>query len=246
MHGFLGLGGTPDADLNLVVQLVVGLLLLFGMMLARIRQIPLHRLVQTVSLIVAFGFIASVMVPSFKKQVLPHVFSKIGEGFYTWATVHALVGCIAVLLAVYVLFSAGTNLLPTKLRFTNYKLWMRTTLVVWWVALLLGIGTYHRWYAAGGTPATALPSPNSYTVTLTNFKFTPERLSVPVGATVEWSISNGRHTIEADDDSFKSETLVAGGKFTHRFDQAGIFPYFCGNHGAKGGKAMSGVIVVGN
>jgi hypothetical protein len=64
------------------------------------------------------------------------------------ATAHATMGCIAELLALYIILSAGTRILPEALRFVRYKLWMRTALVVWWLALLLGLTTYVRWYVA--------------------------------------------------------------------------------------------------
>ena len=38
------------------------------------------------------------------------------------------------------------SILPEKFRFTNYKVWMRTLVVLWWVVLALGTATYARWY----------------------------------------------------------------------------------------------------
>jgi plastocyanin len=61
---------------------------------------------------------------------------------------------------------------------------------------------------------------------------------------VEWLDDTGRHTVEADDGSFKSETLIGGGRFEHRFEQPGTFAYHCGFHGAAGGKDMAGVVRV--
>jgi hypothetical protein len=42
--------------------------------------------------------------------------------------------------------AAGTNILPQRFRFTRYKLWMRSAVVLWWLVLLLGLATYGRWY----------------------------------------------------------------------------------------------------
>ena len=47
---------------------------------------------------------------------------------------------------LYILLAAGTNVLPHNFRVTEYKLWMRSVLVLWWLVLLLGIATYGRWY----------------------------------------------------------------------------------------------------
>ena len=55
-------------------------------------------------------------------------------------------GTIAEIAGLYILLAAGTRLLPEKVRITNYKLWMRSVLILWWVVLLLGFATYVRWY----------------------------------------------------------------------------------------------------
>jgi plastocyanin len=81
-------------------------------------------------------------------------------------------------------------------------------------------------------------------VKLTNFKFEPKVLTVKAGTTVEWVNEGGRHTIEADNGSFKSDVLTQGGKFEHKFVKPGTYAYHCGFHGEKGGKDMSGKIVV--
>ena len=47
---------------------------------------------------------------------------------------------------VYVALAAGTNFLPQRLRLANYKVWMRSVLILWWLALLLALATYIRWY----------------------------------------------------------------------------------------------------
>jgi hypothetical protein len=50
---------------------------------------------------------------------------------------------------LYILLAVGTEALPQKLRITNYEVWMRTVLVLWWLLLLLGLATYGRWYVPG-------------------------------------------------------------------------------------------------
>jgi plastocyanin len=82
------------------------------------------------------------------------------------------------------------------------------------------------------------------TVKVSSFQFTPKTVTVAVGGTVEWVNEGGRHTVEADDGSFKSETLADGAKFSHTFTKAGTYPYHCSFHGDKGGKDMAGKVVV--
>ena len=82
------------------------------------------------------------------------------------------------------------------------------------------------------------------TVKVSSFKFEPKVLTVAAGTTVEWVNVGGRHSVEADDGSFKSETLKQGDKFEHKFDKPGRYAYHCEFHGEKGGKDMAGTIIV--
>jgi plastocyanin len=82
------------------------------------------------------------------------------------------------------------------------------------------------------------------TVKIGNFQFTPKVLTIASGTTVEWINEAGRHLVVADDGSFKSDVLKQGDKFEHKFDKAGTVVYYCEFHGDKGGKDMSGKIVV--
>ncbi len=47
MNGFLGTGATFRADLNLVVQIAMGIALLAGMMLARQKRFDAHKYCQS-------------------------------------------------------------------------------------------------------------------------------------------------------------------------------------------------------
>ena len=86
------------------------------------------------------------MVPSFAGNVLPRIPARLGKGYYALAAAHATLGTFSGLAGLYVLLSAGTSVLPKEFRIMKYKPWMRTVLVLWWGALLLGIATYTRWY----------------------------------------------------------------------------------------------------
>jgi plastocyanin len=94
-----------------------------------------------------------------------------------------------------------------------------------------------------GTAGTNAPIEKA-TVKVSSFKFEPKVLTVAPGTTVEWVNDGGRHSVEADDGSFKSETLKQGDKFEHKFDKPGKYAYHCEFHGDKGGKDMAGTIIV--
>ncbi len=246
MRGFLGTGATLNADLNLLVQLTMGVALLVGMFLARRNRFTAHGICQATVMLLNLAMIGLIMWPSFR-GVIPQLPAGLGERYYAVATAHAALGIVAELLGLYIVLVAATNLLPQWLRFQRWKLWMRTELALWWVVLLIGLGTYYVWYMGPqgkGAAGAGAPSAAYVTVKLTNFEFTPKEASVPVGATIEWVNDAGRHTVEADDGSFQSGTLLAGSRFEHTFKTAGTFGYHCGNHGDPGGKGMSGRIKV--
>lgn len=147
MHqGFLGTAAPRYADLLLLLEIAMGLALLAGALLARLRRFRAHAVCQSAIVLLNLWVIGLVMLPSFRAHVAPRIPQKLGKSFYALATVHAALGTIAESAALYILLAAGTNLLPRKLRITRYKLWMRAVLVAWWLVVLLGLVTYARWY----------------------------------------------------------------------------------------------------
>ena len=147
-HGFLGTGATFGADLNLVVQLVMAAALVAGAGLARRKRYEAHGICQTTVLLLNLLMIGLVMWPSFMEQVKPALSKGLHKWYYEAAIMHAALGITAELLGLYIVIVAGTNVLPQWLRFTNWKRWMRTELVLWATVLLTGVGTYCAWYVA--------------------------------------------------------------------------------------------------
>lgn len=149
MIGFLAVHAPAKADFNLMAEIAMGLVLLGGFGLARKKQYRAHKFCQATVMLLNLPLIAFIMLPSFHDNVqpqLPSGFSR--DSFYTVATIHAAVGAVAQLLGLYILLVAATNLLPERLRFHNFKLWMRTQLTLWWIVIGLGIGVYYVWYVA--------------------------------------------------------------------------------------------------
>jgi len=146
--GFLGTGATFGADLNLVVQLIMGLALLTGAILARHKRYRAHGICQTTVLLLNLLMIGLVMWPSFQQQVKPALYKVLHKSYYEAASMHAVLGITAELLGLYIAIVAGTNVLPPWLRFTHWKWWMRIELVLWMIVLITGAGTYCAWYVA--------------------------------------------------------------------------------------------------
>ena len=147
MHpGFLGTPAPLRSDLTILLEIVIGIGLGFGALFARSGRYRLHAWCQSLLVLLNLVLIGVVMMPSFNQQVLPRIPARLGKPFVAIATAHAATGIAAECLAVYILLSAGTTWLPASLRFQRYRPWMRATLAIWWLALLLGLATYARWY----------------------------------------------------------------------------------------------------
>ena len=148
VKGFLGTGGTFEADANLVVQLAMGSALLAGVLLAKQKRYRAHGICQTTVLLLNLWMIGLVMWPAFRRQgnpTIPRVFHK---AYYAVPLVHAALGMTAEVLGLYIALVAGTNVLPTRLRFRSWKRWMRTELALWLFVVISGMGTYYAWYIA--------------------------------------------------------------------------------------------------
>jgi uncharacterized membrane protein YozB (DUF420 family) len=145
-EGFLGTAAPFVADLVLLLEIAMGVGLLTGAWLARTKRFRSHAWCQSIIVLLNLAVVTIMMAPSFRVHVFPRIPAALGKSYYALATAHASLGTVTELAALYILLSAGTSVLPEKLRITKYKVWMRSVLVVWWFVLLLGIATYSRWY----------------------------------------------------------------------------------------------------
>lgn len=145
-ESFLETAAPLYANLILLLEIAMGVGLLVGAQLARRRRFRQHAWCQSSIVLLNLAVIVLTMIPSFRVHVLPKIPLKLGKAFYALSTAHAALGTITEIAGLYILLAAATSVLPEKFRITNYKLWMRTVLVLWWVVLLLGFATYACWY----------------------------------------------------------------------------------------------------
>ena len=104
-------------------------------------------------------------------------------------------------------------------------------------ALLLGA-------MLGGVPALAIPvalhAAADQQVTIDNFAFAPQNLSVSAGTAVTWKNRDDiPHNVVSPEQKFKSPVLDTNEKFSHTFDVAGTYQYYCSIH-----PRMTGQVVV--
>jgi plastocyanin len=77
-------------------------------------------------------------------------------------------------------------------------------------------------------------------VVVDNFSFAPAMAAVPVGATVTWTNHDDiPHNVVSPEQKFKSPVLDTDEMFSHTFDAAGTYKYYCSIH-----PRMTGQVVV--
>ena len=77
-------------------------------------------------------------------------------------------------------------------------------------------------------------------VVVDNFSFAPPTTTVPVGTTVTWTNRDDiPHNVVSPEQKFKSRVLDTDQMFSHTFDVAGTYKYYCSIH-----PRMTGQIVV--
>jgi plastocyanin len=87
---------------------------------------------------------------------------------------------------------------------------------------------------------TPMPATTGADAQIVDFAFSPTELTIPVGSTVTWrNAGEAPHTVTADDGSFDSDMIEAGGSWARTFESAGTFAYFCALH-----PDMAGVVTV--
>ena len=81
--------------------------------------------------------------------------------------------------------------------------------------------------------------PAAIAVKIGNFTFSPQTITVPVGATITWT--NGDdvpHTVVATDGAFRSKPLDTGDSYAFTFKTPGEHAYFCSIHPMMTGKVI--------
>lgn len=136
------------SDAVFLFEIAAGIALIAGMFLVRAGHVRLHAYLQSTVVLVNLPVLLIWMVPQYVTYVLPGIPGELSSAFYYVPTIMLFVGAAAEILGIYVVLVAGTNLVPERLRFRKYKIWMRTVLGLWWTVLVLGLLTYYVWYVS--------------------------------------------------------------------------------------------------
>lgn len=143
--GILGTRATLVADINLILQIVILMMLTIGAFQARRGRLDAHHRLMTAAVIINGVAIIAIMNPSFFR-VLPFALRNPGAPGPTVMWPHVAVGALAELMGAYVVIRL--NLDPSRIsRLGNLKWIMVITFLLWIVALAVGITVYYVWHA---------------------------------------------------------------------------------------------------
>ena len=93
--------------------------------------------------------------------------------------------------------------------------------------------------AASATTAAAATA-SAVTVSIQDFKFSPQTLTVATGTTVTWrNLDDEPHTVRGVDEQVRSSALDQSESYSVKFDKPGTYKYGCSIH-----PKMSGTIIV--
>lgn len=105
--------------------------------------------------------------------------------------------------------------------------------------VVIGVGAYYfKNQIKGQNISQATVATNQ--VQMQNMAFSPNNITIKTGETVVFTNNDSvDHTVTANNNSWDSGNLKAGGTFSHTFDTAGTFSYHCTYH-----TNMTGQIIV--
>ncbi|NWF79774.1 MAG: hypothetical protein HXY37_06960 [Chloroflexi bacterium] len=142
MHGpgFLGTAASLGADLALVGSIIVALTFSLGAWLAWRGQYRAHGLVQTGAALVNLVLVLGLMIPALL-AVDPAENVDLPATAFVFMTGHEILGAVALLFGLFVVLR-GHELVPARLRFQNYKPFMRWAYGLYLAATLIGVAVY--------------------------------------------------------------------------------------------------------
>lgn len=138
MNGFLGTTAGLDSDLSLIASLLLGGLAAYGGLRARQRKFSTHCPVMAIAAFLNWIPVLLLMIPTWLGVVSGEVV--LASGFFANVPVfHGILGGVTQLLMTYtVVRMYWLKSLPP-----DQPIWlMRTTIILWFLTVLGGVGVY--------------------------------------------------------------------------------------------------------
>lgn len=132
----MALTGLSGAEVNLVAQITLLFLMLFGTLLAQSKKFKTHGRIMAVAVLLQIGALIFWMVPSFIFGAT--AFSRLDFGSLITIS-HVVLGYCAIFLSI-------SSALHKSLIGTGMKWTMRVTLLVWALTGILGFAFYVYYY----------------------------------------------------------------------------------------------------
>jgi uncharacterized membrane protein YozB (DUF420 family) len=148
-RGLLGTRATLVADINLILQIIVLIVLIVSTLQARRRGLSTRRTLTMIAVMLNAFLIVAIMNPSFFR-ILPFALRNPGAPVPTWLWPHVVLGASAELIGVYLIVSSNldwdssTSGGPVRRRMRNLARFM---LLLWALALAVGLVIYRTLYA---------------------------------------------------------------------------------------------------
>jgi len=138
MSGLLGTKASTASDLNLLLQIIILIILFVGVKFAKEKAqdgLKKHGRIMTIAVIMNAVTILLVMGPSLVIN-FDAVLAEPSTIGFPLTLIHALFGSLAEVLGLVFVFK----------KFGNVRLWMRFTMAIWLVAVVMGIIFYFTYY----------------------------------------------------------------------------------------------------
>ncbi|MCH7662593.1 MAG: DUF420 domain-containing protein [Chloroflexi bacterium] len=149
--GFLGTAANFGADVTLTLSILMAAILTVGYYLVRKGRYEGHKWVQTSGVALNVILVLWFMVLPYRDFIVGDLGGPRETIFYYATTMHATVGFFAFILGSFVVLR-GHNLVPMRLRFSQYKLYMRTAYTLYMLTTVLGVWTYLTWFVVVAKP----------------------------------------------------------------------------------------------
>jgi uncharacterized membrane protein YozB (DUF420 family) len=143
--GFLGTNANFAADATLTISVLIAILFSYGYYLAKNKKYETHKWVQTTGAILNIILVFWLMLLPYRDFIVRDSGGPRDSIFYYVTMVHAAVGFFAFVIGNFVVLR-GHGLVPQKLKFNNYKPFMRTAYALYMLTTALGIWVYVTWF----------------------------------------------------------------------------------------------------
>ena len=144
MTGILGTDAHLGADINLILQIIIFLLLIIGLVYKKKRRFRIHGSIMAIAVILHAITFLTVMVPPFLEG-FNYFITETSDFRVQMTLAHAVPGVMAMILGIVLVEMWAVR--PSNIvTCSRRKRFMDVTTVLWLVSLIFGIATYYAFY----------------------------------------------------------------------------------------------------